>query len=809
MTRHALELAPEQLKRATPPDSFTFSSTAEITFAREIIGQPRGVRAIEFGVDIDSPGYNIYVLGPTGSGRTTAIKQFLEQRALSGQTPLDWVYVYNFEVEHQPRAIELPPGRGAELRDDMERLITVLRREIPAALEAEEFSNALEQLDVDFSSRRSEIFDEIMKEAKQKSCAIIRTPSGLVIAPLDEKGEIMPPEQYEALEPAAREAIDQARIELDEKLNEVLRRGRDLDREHTEARAQLERGAAAYVLVQHIGDLREKYEGRDEVLFYLNQVRDDVLDHLDDFKHQEDAGSEGESVPMPMMNMAVPDEVRFRRYQVNLIVDHSQTKGAPVVLEEFPSYANLVGRIEGEVQMGALNTGFTGIKAGALHRANGGYLVLRADDVLSQPDAWDGLKRALQTGVVRIEESGLRTGLGVLIPQTIDPEPIPLRLKVILLGNPALYYMLYASDEDFSDLFKVKADFSSTMDRTPESEMDYATFIAARCHERQLPHFSRAAVARIIEEGSRMTGDQDKLSTLFGELSDLIQEAAYWARSAGSAIVEDEHVVHALAEQRYRANLHEERTLETIRRNQIFIDTTGSVVGQVNGLSVVGLGDYEFGQPSRITARVYLGREGLVNIEREVEMSGPIHDKGVYTLRGYLGGQYASSQPLALTASITFEQTYAGIEGDSAAASELFALLSALSGFPIRQSIAVTGSVNQHGQIQPIGGVNEKIEGFFRVCQLRGLAGDQGAVIPRANLSNLMLRQEVIDAVQAGQFHVYAIETVDEGLEILTGVPAGLRGPDGAFPAGTVHAAAQQRLAEMADRLRGWLRDGG
>ncbi len=808
MTRNRYELAADELRRVSNGDHLGFETTQDISFVSEIIGQPRGVRAIEFGIGISTPGFNIYVLGPSGSGRTTAVKKYLERHAASGPVPPDWVYVYNFEVEHQPRAIELPPGLGAHLRDDMVALIDVLRKDIPQALEAEEFNDAIDQLDNDFSNRRGEIYQALADEAKSRGFAIVRTPSGFVVAPLTEDGQgIMEPDAYNALPKEQHDAMEKDRLLLEEKLLEGLRRLRELDREHADSRAKLERGAAAFLLVQHLGDLREKYEGHDEVLLYLNQVRDDVLDHLSDFKRQEESSEQGEgSPPSPPGTRQHVDP--FHRYRVNLIVDHGQAHGAPVILEEYPSYSNLVGRIEGEVEMGALHTDFMGIKAGALHRANGGYLVLRARDVLSQPDAWEGLKRALLSRQIRIEESMLRTGLGVLTPQTIDPEPIPLNVKVVLLGTPALYYILYAADEHFPDLFKVKADFASVMERTAESEMDYASFIAARCAESGLPHFNRAAVGQVIEYGSRLADDRTKLSTLFGNLTDLIQEAAYWAKMDGASIVDARHVVQAIEQARYRANLYEERTLEYIHRGLVFIDTTGEVLGQVNALSVVGLGDYVFGQPNRITARVYSGKEGVVDIEREVELSGPIHNKGVLILRGYLGGQYATHRPLALTASITFEQTYAGVEGDSASAAELFALLSALSGFPLKQSIAVTGSVNQRGQMQPVGGINEKIEGFFDVCQARGLTGDQGVIIPRANLTNLMLRSDVVNAVRRGQFHVYAVETVDEGIELLTGKPAGSRGADGSFPAGTVHAAAQARLDALAEEAREWYRVG-
>ncbi len=803
MTRLALELTPDELRREADTSHLKFETTRDLRLVREIIGQPRGVRAIEFGIGIQSAGFNIYALGPSGSGRTTAIKHFLEERAASADVPLDWVYVYNFEIEHQPRAIELPPGMGSQLQDDMDALIAVMRNEIPNAFQAEEFRKAMEQLEEEFSDRRGELYAEISGLATTRGFKIVRTPSGLVVAPLDENGEIMTPEVYQALPPEQHEPREEQRAELEAMLEDVMRRVHDLDREHTDSRTKLERGAVAFVLVQHLGDLRSKYEKSEEVVVYLNQVRDDILEHVEHFRPQEEPS--GEAAVM-MAAAGIKEDDVFRRYKVNLIVDHGKSKGAPVILEDFPSYSNLVGRIEGTVQMGALQTDFMGIKAGALHRANGGYLVLRVRDVLSQPDAWEGLKRALLSRQIRIEESGLRTGLGVLTPQSIVPEPIPLDLKVVLLGNPALYYALYAGDENFPDLFKVKADFASTMLRNEESELDYAEFIAARCHEGNLPHLNPAAVGQVIEHGSRMAGDQGKLSTLFGELTDLIHEAAYWARYDDADVVEEQHVIRALEEARYRANLFEERTLENIDQRIIFIDTEGEVVGQVNALSVVGLGDYEFAQPSRITARVYMGKDGLINIEREVELSGPIHNKGVLTLRGYLGGKYAPLQQLALTASITFEQNYGGVEGDSASAAELFALLSALSGYPIKQNLAVTGSVNQLGQVQPIGGVNEKVEGFFEVCQMRGLTGDQGVIIPRANVCHLMLRPDVIEAVRMGSFHVYAIDSVDQGIELVTGIPAGERGADGDYPDGTVHHAVQKQVDSLSDAYRQWAR---
>lgn len=797
MLSDELRLLPEQLCCICPPDRYDFQTTEDLPYIREIIGQPRGVRAIEFGLKINSPGFNVYVLGPVGTGRATAIKQFLEEYAQTGEAPLDWVYVNNFEVEHQPRAIELPPGKGTELRDDMEALIAVLRREIPRALGEEAFQNAMRSVAEHLNEQRNAAFQTVSNRAQEQNFAIVRTPSGLAIVPLAD-GQPMSPEAFKALEEETRAALDKTRQELSRQLDDALREVRDLEKAAQQELESLERESAASVVDGHMSELKEKYADHDEVLLYLGEVREDILSTLEDFKAEGDEQPEG-----PMM--LPPNQDKFRRYSVNLIVDHSKTEGAPVVLVDLPTYQNLVGRIEGEVRMGALHTDFTMIKSGALHRANGGYLIIRARDLLLQPFAWEGLKHALSSSEIRIEETAERTGAGVLAPQTIDPEPIPLSVKVILLGSPTLYYMLYTSDETFSDLFKVKADFAIQMDRTPENEERYALFVAARCREENLPHFDRSAVARIVAYGSRLVGTQGKLTTLFGHLADIIREAAYWALQYGKDVVDAEDVARAISERRYRVDLFEEQTLERIREGTLFIDTEGTVVGQINGLAVAGLSDYFFGQPNRITARVYMGTDGVVNIEREVEMAGPIHNKGVLTLRGYLGGQYAGDHPLSLTASITFEQHYTGIEGDSASLAELCALISALSGYPVRQDLAVTGSVNQRGQVQPVGGVTAKIEGFFQVCKAHGLTGSQGVIIPQANLRNLMLEEEVVTAATEGKFHVYVVEGVDQAVELLTDLPAGERQSDGAYPEGTIHHAVQGRLRELAEGMKGFM----
>jgi predicted ATP-dependent protease len=803
MSADDYKLSPDRLRRMCSVDHFTFETTEDLPLVRDIIGQPRGVHAIEFGIDIESRGYNIYVLGPTGTGRTTAIQKFLEQRAKEGEVPMDWAYVHNFETPHKPRALDLPPGMGNTLKEAMEGFLEDLQLEIPRALDTEEFQEAMDSIGHNLQQQREDIMNALQGKAKEKELSIIRTSSGLMVVPTSEDGQPLAPEAFAQLPEKTRQTIEMNRHDIEHQLEEALREVRQLEKEAKEAAQKLEKEAVAGVLDLQMAELREACSGHEETMFWLGQVREDVLDNVNDFK----AGDEVEeppqaNLPPGMTRPRVPDDQKFRRYKVNLIVDHSATEGAPVVVVELPSYQNLIGQIESEVRFGgAMSTDFTMIKSGALHQANGGYLVVRATDILTQPFAWEGLKRALNVGHVHIEEPVSRTGTGVLTPQAPEPEPIPLKVKVVMLGSPKIYYLLHGAEEDFPELFKVKADFAATMERSHDTENDYGLFVAARCNEEGLPHFDRTGIAKVVEYSSWLADDQSKLSARFGDIADLVHEAAYWSRREGKEIVSGADVERAIHERVYRANLVEERIQERILEGAIFIDTDGAVVGQVNGVSVLNLGDYAFGQPSRVTARVFLGTRGVVNVEREVEMAGPIHNKGLMILRGYLGGQYATDHPLSLTASLTFEQNYGGIEGDSASSTELYALLSSLSNYPVRQDTAVTGSVNQLGQVQPIGGATQKIEGFYEVCKARGLTGSQGVMIPASNVSNLMLREEVVQAVQEGGFHIYAVETIDQGIEVLTGVDPGERGPDGTFPEETVHHAVQSRLREMAEEL--------
>lgn len=782
------ELSPDQLRRTCNPEQFSFETTAELPVMPDIIGQPRATQAIEFGLDMEGPGYNIFVLGPGGTGRATVIQRFLAQQAARKPTPDDWVYVHNFRQPRSPRAIRLPAGTGARFQEDMAALVAELRRTIPQAFEAETYQEARRQIEQRFQKAQEELLKALDAQARQRSFAVMRSPSGLALVPLRD-GHPIPPDVFQSLPEEERERFSAQYAELERIAEETLQQLREQERQARQALRELDQQVAAFTVGHAVEELKARYAGHEEVVEYLEEVRSDIIARVDDFKQAQTESPPGE----PPAPQAGP----FHRYLVNLFVDNRGQKGAPVIEESNPTYPNLMGRMEYEIRMGVPVTDFTLLRAGALHRANGGYLVLQARDVLADPLAWQALKRALSEGVIRMEDHPAAPVSVV----SLDPEPIPLDVKVILTGSPYLYYLLYALDEEFRELFKVKADFSTEMDRTPENEHLYALFIRARCEEECLRPFDRTAVARVVEYGSWLAEDQNRLSIRFREVTDLLREANYWAGKAGREVVTGEDVERAIAERTYRANRVEEEIRRLITEGTLMIETTGAVVGQVNGLSVHMIGDHAFGRPTRITARVYVGRNGIVDIQREVKLSGPTHGKGVLTLAAYLGGQYATDQPLTLSASLSFEQTYDEVHGDSASLAELYALLSALADAPVRQGIAVTGSVDQQGRVQPVGGVTLKIEGFFRVCKEMGLTGDQGVIIPAANVRNLMLDPEVVRAVAEGKFHIYPVTTVDEGIELLTGIPAGARDESGQFPEGTLHARVMARLQELAEKV--------
>jgi len=784
------ELSAEQLQVKCDPESLAFNTTDELQPSEDVIGQERAVRALEFGLAIDKQGFNIYVAGVPGTGRTTAVKAFLEKIARDKPVPPDWCYVNNFRDPYRPRALRLPPGKGRHLQRGMRKFIEEVRREIPKAFEGDEYAAQRESIVAEFNARREALFNQLSQKARQEGFVLQSAPTGLLIVPLKD-GKPLSQEEFQALPQEEKDRILERQKAVETETREIFRQVRKEERALRERLEQLDRAVGQNVVNRLMDELLEEYADFPEVLKFLEEVREDILDNIEKFKK---GGEEGKEMPPEAR------ERLWRKYEVNVIVDNGDLKGAPVVIELNPTYPNLFGRIEKEALFGTLVTDFTLIKSGSLHRANGGYLVVQVEELLRNPFSWDGLKRALANEKIIIEEIGER--LGAIATKGLRPEPIPLNVKVLLIGGPLVYHMLYSLDEEFKELFKVKADFDVQMDRNEENIQAYCSFICTLCNKENLLPFDRSGVAKVIDYGSRLAGDQEKLSTKFAEIADIIREASFWASKEGSSVVKAEHVQKAISEKVYRSSLLQERIREMIEKGTIIIDTEGEAVGQVNGLSVIDLGDFAFGKPTRITASIGVGKEGIIDIERETKLGGPIHTKGVLILSGYLAQKYAQDKPLTLSARLVFEQSYEGVEGDSASVAEVCAILSSLSGLPVKQSIAVTGSLNQKGQVQAIGGVNEKIEGFFEVCKAKGLNSEQGVIIPRSNVRNLMLKDEVVEAVREGKFHIYAIDTVDEGIEILTGIRAGERKEDGSFEEGTVNYLVDKRLRELARELR-------
>ncbi|HET91938.1 MAG TPA: ATP-binding protein [Chloroflexi bacterium] len=796
-----------QLRQQCDPSMFDFETTDDLTdlSLREIVGQERAVDAILFGIRIRREGYNLFALGPSGTGKRTTITQFLNQQASDEPIPSDWCYVNNFKQPHKPHALRLPAGRGVELRQDVEQLIDELIVAIPAAFESDEYRTQRQEAEEAFKKKQGEAFSTIQKQARERDIALIHTTSGLFFAPMHD-GEVVGPDKFQELPEEERHRFEEDIPKVQEQLQEILHHMRQWEREARERVKELDRQVAMFAVGHRIDELRQKYAELSPVVEYLDTVQQDIVGNVDEFRELGRSEEPHRAMPVPLPR-PLSGPPLLRRYQVNLLVDHSDSRGAPVVFEEYPTYNNLIGRIEHIAQMGALITDFNLIKPGALHRTNGGYLIMDARQVLLQPYAWDGLKRALRAREIRIEPLG--QALSLVSTVSLEPEPIPLDVKVILVGERLLYYMLYELDPDFGELFKVAVDFNKEMDRTPENNLLYARLIATKARLEDLRPFDREAVARIIDHSARIACDSKKLSAHMLSIADLLREADYWAAVSGNGVVTAADVQHAIDEQVHRADRVRERVYESIQRGTILIDTQSTCVGQVNGLSVIKLGNFTFGQPNRITARVRLGEGKVVDIEREVELGGPIHSKGVLILSSFLSGRYAPDYPLSLSASLVFEQSYGEVEGDSASMAELCALLSALAHVEIKQSLAITGSVNQNGQAQPIGGVNEKIEGFFDVCHHRGLTGEQGVIIPTSNVQHLMLRQDVVDAVAAGQFHIYPVQTVDQAIMLLTGLPAGERDAKGNFPAGTINRQVENRLIELAKRQRQFSQSSG
>ena len=785
------ELTVEQLYRICDPSTLGCETSAEVKELDTIIGQKRAVRSLRFGLDIKEKGFNIYLAGIPGTGRATALERYLTEFAAKKPLPSDWCYVNNFQNPVEPNALQLPAGKAVQFQQDMEQTVNTAIEDMRTAFESEEYTSHKTDLINKIQQQKQDIFTKLGQRVQSENFVLQPTPMGLLTIPT-RAGRPISEQEFLHLSEEEKNEINKKQQRLKTALETETRAAKKLDQE---LRAQLEKldvEVARYAIQHHFSELKEKYQDLEEIPDYIEHVREDILVNVKEF-----IKSDNGQQPLPF-GRGQPGQLPTQKYAVNTLVDNSELDGAPVVMEMNPTHNNLIGRVEREFSFGALVTNFTLIHPGCLHRANGGYLVLPAEDVLRNPFAWDTLKRALANKEIVIEDMGERIGFST---KSLRPEPIPLDVKVILIGEPVLYQLLLRYDEQFTELFKVKADFDIQMSRTDEHIQEYISFVCTLCRSENLKHLDKSALGRIVEHASRMSNDQEKLSTRFGEMSDVIREANYYAGQEEVQYVTKTHVERAIEERFYRSSLIRDRIKEMITRDQIKIDVTGEQVGQVNGLSVLNLGDISFGQPNRITASISLGRDGVIDIEREAEMSGPIHTKGVLILSGYLAEKFIQEKPLSLSARLVFEQSYSGIEGDSASSTELYALLSSLSGLPIKQSIAVTGSVNQKGELQMIGGVNEKIDGFFEVCHAKGLTGEQGVLIPESNTTNLMLKKPVVDAVREGKFHIWAIRNVDKGIEILTGVKAGERQEDGSFEPGTVNALVDAKLAEFAELL--------
>ena len=821
-------LSTERLRPTCDPSKFSFKTTEELDEVDGLIGQERAVDAIRFGTEIQRKGFNLFVLGSPGLGKHTAVTQHLEQKAKNDPRPEDWVYVNNFEVSHKPNAIKLPAHRGAVLQKNMASAIDNLKGAIPALFESEDYRNRRKAIDETMEGSHKASLEALSEKAKAEGIALMQTQQGLGMAPIKD-GEIMPPEAFNALPDAEKKRIQEAISALQKELAEIMADLPRLNQARREKIRDYNRELASVAVTQALRNVKQAFWDNDEVKAYLEAVKKDLVDHIELFVPK--GAPEQPQVPgMPQPpDPATVDEVRFRRYEVNIVTGDSANQsddtdgksnqaagssdptaggsnpgagstGAPVIYEDYPTLGNLVGRIEHRAQMGALMTDFTLIKPGAIHRANGGYLLLEARKLLTEPYAWDALKRALRSSCIKIEAPGAASN--PMTTTTLEPEPIPLDVKVVLFGDRQLYYQLAALDPDFNDLFKVAADFEEVLEREDDVDQLYARLLGSVAKREDIRPLDPGAVARVIDRSARLSGSSDKLSVRMGPVVDLIREADFWAAEAGDDLLQADHVERALTEQDRRLSRVRERSYETITEDTILIDTDGAKVGQINGLSVLQLGGFSFGKPTRITARVGVGNGCVVDIEREVELGGPLHTKGVLILSGFLSARFAQNHPMSLAATLVFEQSYGGVDGDSASSTELYALLSALADAPIKQSFAVTGSVNQIGQIQAIGGVNEKIEGFFEICEHRGLTGDQGVLIPPANVRNLMLNQKVVDAANDGRFHIHAVDHIDQGIELLTGVHAGERGADGAFPEGSINAKVEARIRGFAEARR-------
>lgn len=796
------KVSADRLYRRCDLSKLKFETTEDLTDPEEdLVGQDRALSAAEFGIQMEGEGYNVFALGPEETDKRDLLERLISREVQEHELSDDWCYVCNYSDEQKPKALRLPPGKAKQFQQLMHELASELPNVLTSTFESEEYQNQRQAIEEEAKEQEQRTFRELQKKAESKGLTLMSSPSGFTIAPVKD-GKMMKEKEINELPEEERKQLEEEVMNFQKELSEALHRLPGQQRQYREKRQKLDKEVATYAVKDLIKKVEAEFGEYEAVQKYINETQEDIVNHISRIMNpggqnpmQQALQQMGGGVERDTSNPA--DDPVLWRYTVNVIVDNSQSTGAPVIYEDNPTYTNLLGRIEHiSSQMGALTTDFTHIKPGALHRANGGYLLIDAFRILTKPYAWDGLKRALQGKKLKIESPGEMYGL--FSTKTLEPDPIDLNIKVILFGNRLLYYLLCQYDQDFNNLFKVEVDFEDDMPWNDENQELYARLIGSMARKLNLKPVDKSGVERVIEYAARLVDDSEKITAEIRKIEDLLNEANFWSRKNGNTNITRDDVNRAIEHQYYRSGRLRDRVQEEIKRKNIFIDSEGARIGQVNGLSVLKLGNTMFGRPTRITARVQLGRGEVSNIEREVEMSGPIHSKGVLILSSFLGARYALQTPLSISASLVFEQSYSGVDGDSASSTELYALLSAIAEIPLKQSIAVTGSVNQHGTVQPIGGVNEKIEGFFDICNYRGLTGDQGVLIPTANMKNLMLRSDIIEAVEQNQFHIYPVDHIDQGMQILTGMEMGVKDESGVYPEGTVNAKVNKALSDYA-----------
>lgn len=784
------ELSYTELKNGCSADDFSFRSTAELEPLEGIIGQDRAVKAFDFGLHVKIKGYNIYMSGPSGTGKTTYAKASTERLAATEDVPLDWCYVYNFQNPRSPLALSFPAGEGRKFRDDMNELVQLFQTELQKVFRTEDYEKQKTELLRGFDEKRDALMDQMSKEAVENDFQVKTTNSGIYFMPVVD-GKPVGEEEYDDLAEDVKDVIEKNSQIVQEKASAIMRDIRELDKESKRCVDQLDYKVGMFAIGHHVSAVQEKYEQNEKAVAYINAVKEDVLENISQFFEDEEDGEEGLASLLPMLSKKQPEDVTLK-YKVNLIVDNSETEGAPVVTTFNPTYYNLVGEVEYDSEFGNLTTDFMKIKSGLFHKANGGYLIVQAQDILSAPQAWEALRRVIKTKEINMD--AIREQLGTVVAPTLKPEPIPANIKIIMIGSSYYYELLSTYDEEFDKFFKIRADFDYEMPRSQENMLKIAQFIKGFTMREKTMDFDVSAVCAVVEYSSRSAERQNKLSTRFNHLAEILGEAAVWAKLDGAEMVTAKHVQKTIVEKEDRLRLYEEKLDEMLEENVIMIDVDGAEVGQINGLAVLDMGSYAFGNPSRITATTYVGKSGIVNIEKEARMSGQTHDKGVQIITGYLGQTYAQKFPLSLSCRVCFEQNYNGIDGDSASSTELYCILSSLAELPIRQDLAVTGSVNQKGEIQAIGGVTYKIEGFFDLCKKRGLTGKQGVIIPVSNIRDLVLKDEVVEAVKEGVFHIYPISTIDEGIALLMSTPAGEKDEKGEYPPDSVHGKVMAKL---------------